>query len=337
LCSYGADGTIVGMQAANMSAPVQLSPLRAAGVRAPWAAAPEPLHTWAQRCLGSRIVSAESQVGGFSPGVAARLRCEDGTRAFVKAVGVELNPRTPDLVRTEATVLAALPVSSLRPALLGTYDDGSWAALLLEDIDGRLPDLPWSPRDLSRVLEALDRNADELTPSPWPAAPRLRDELAEMFTGWARLAEAPPDDLDPWARNHLDRLVGLERDAVVSLDAGDTLCHVDVRSDNVLLARDRVVLVDWNWAAVGPSWFDTVLLGFEVVSAGGDLDAMLAASPRTRSLDPAVATAVLAAAAGMFQRAHRDPPPPGLPTIRGWQRRYAVALTAWVRDRTGWR
>ncbi len=322
---------------ADVSAAVPLSPLRAAGVRAPWEAAPAPLQAWAERCLGSPIVSAESQVGGFSPGVAARLRCENGARAFVKAVGVELNPHTPDLVRTEATVLAALPASSLRPTLLGTYDEGGWVALLLEDIDGRLPDLPWAPSALSRVLDALDRNAAELTPSPWPAAPRLRDELVEMFTGWARLAEAPPDDLDPWARNHLDRLVGLERAGLESLDAGDTLCHVDVRSDNVLLARDRVVLVDWNWAAVGPLWFDTVLLGFEVVSAGGDLDAMLAASPRTRSLDPAVATAVLAAAAGMFQRAYRDPPPPGLPTIRRWQRRYAVALTAWVRNRTGWR
>ncbi len=73
---------------ADVFVPLAASPLRAAGVRSLWAAAPEPLHTWAERCLGSRIVSAESQVGGFSPGVAARLRCEDGTRAFVKAVGV---------------------------------------------------------------------------------------------------------------------------------------------------------------------------------------------------------------------------------------------------------
>ena len=31
----------------------------------------------------------------MSPGCATRLVCEDGTRAFVKAVGTELNPKTP--------------------------------------------------------------------------------------------------------------------------------------------------------------------------------------------------------------------------------------------------
>lgn len=336
LCSYRPDGSIVGMQP-RADVPVPAALLRAAGVRATWEAAPEQLRAWVERSLGSPVESAESQVGGFSPGVAARLRCADGTRAFVKAVGVELNPRTPDLLRAEATVLDALPPSSLRPTLLGTYDDGDWVALLLEDIEGTLPVLPWHDGDLARVLAALDRNAAELTPSPWAAAPRVADELAKMFTGWAAITEAPPEDLDPWARRHLDRLVELERAALRSLDAGDTLCHVDARSDNILLAEDRVVLVDWNWAAVGPPWFDTVLLGFEVVSAGGDLDAMLAASPRTRSLDPAVPIAVLTAAAGMFQGMHRTAPPPGLPTIRAWQQAYATALTAWVRDRTGWR
>ena len=37
----------------------------------------------------------------MSPGCATRLVCADGTRAFVKAVGAELNPNTPELFRRE--------------------------------------------------------------------------------------------------------------------------------------------------------------------------------------------------------------------------------------------
>jgi len=310
--------------------------LRSMGIRAEWAAAPAALRGWVARELGSPVVSARTQLGGFSPGVAARLMCADGTRAFVKAVGSELNPHTPDLVRTEREVLIALPESRHRPRLLSAYDQDGWAALLLEDIDGRMPDLPWTQPELSRTMDALGELAFELTPSPWGGAPRAVDELTKFFTGWQELRAAPPDDLDPWAVRHLDRLTDIERAFALATDVGETLCHVDARSDNILLTADRVVLVDWNWAAVGPAWLDSLTLGFEVITAGGDL-APLLESPVLRGLDPDLVLACMAAGAGMMQWTSRQPSPPGLPSIRAWQGRYAVALTAWTRARTGWR
>lgn len=307
------------------------------GVRMQWPALPAAVREWVEREFRSAVVTADSQSGGFSPGVAARLVCADGSRAFVKAVGVELNPHTPDLLRTEARVLAALGPSPHRPALRAVYDLDGWAGLLLDDIDGRLPRLPWVPEDLRRVLAAVSELATELTPSPLPAAPRVADQLGDFFCGWRRLAEAPPADLDPWAVRNLDRLAAAEQIAVAALEGGDTLCHIDLRSDNVLLTADRVVLVDWNWAAVGPAWADPLMLGFEAITAGGALPREIREHGPVRALSEELIVAVMAAGAGAFQAMTRTPAPPGLPTIRPWQRRYADALTAWAREHSGWR
>ena len=67
----------------------------AAGVRLPFEEVPAAVRAWVERALGSVVVSAATQQGGFSPGVAARLVTASGRRAFVKAVGTSLNPKTP--------------------------------------------------------------------------------------------------------------------------------------------------------------------------------------------------------------------------------------------------
>ena len=72
---------------------------RAVGVRLSYAAVPAAVRTWVEAELGSRVVSTAEQVGGMSPGCATRVTCADGTRAFVKAVGAELNPDTPRNLR----------------------------------------------------------------------------------------------------------------------------------------------------------------------------------------------------------------------------------------------
>jgi aminoglycoside phosphotransferase (APT) family kinase protein len=187
------------------------------------------------------------------------------------------------------------------------------------------------------VLAALtDLNA-LMTPSPWPAAPHTVEHLTGLFTAWEDLDGADRDRLDPWSRRHLDALVRQGRLAVASLAGGQTLCHVDVRSDNILLTDDRVVFVDWNWTAVGPSWFDAALLLLEVRSAGGpDPDKVAATHPLLRDVDPATITAFVAAVTGMFVRNSRRPAPPGLPTLRAFQAAYAEALLAWTKQRTGW-
>jgi hypothetical protein len=88
-------------------------------------------------------------------------------------------------------------------------------ALAFEDIQGKLPTLPWQPDELQRALDAVAEPATTLTPAP-VAAPSIATRLGEAFGGWQRLAAADEhghDDLaglDPWAHRHLDRLVALE-------------------------------------------------------------------------------------------------------------------------------
>jgi hypothetical protein len=47
-------------------------------------------------------------------------------------------------------------------------------------------------------------------------------------------------------------------------------------------------------------------------------------------------TALVAAVTGGLAWSAGQPDPPGLPTIRRWQREQAAILLAWVRRRTGW-
>lgn len=285
---------------------------------------------------GADIVAAADQVGGFSPGAAARLRLADGSRIFVKAAGAGLNPRTPEMYREEVRTLAALPPAAPTPRLLWAYDDGDWVALGMEDIEGRQPHLPWRRHELDRVLAALDRMAAALTPAPAGAAD-VRDSMAELFSGWRTLAGDPPADLDEWTRRHLTRLAELE-ERWPAYAGGDTLLHLDLRADNLLVDLDGGVwVVDWGQAARGAAWIDTVLFVASVIrDSPVDPDALLRSCALGASAPAAGVDAVVCALAGYFAQRSRQPAPPGLPTLREFQRPYAASTLTWVRRRTGW-
>jgi hypothetical protein len=115
---------------------------------------------------------------------------------------------------------------------------------------------------------------------------------------------------------------------------GDTLVHTDVRADNILLRTDgAVTVVDWPWACRGPAWLDTLMLLMNVRLYGGhDTHALLTRLAATTGAVPEDLLAVLTALAGFFADAARQPPPPGLPTVRSFQRAQADAVLSWVRE-----
>ena len=161
---------------------------RAAGERSAYADLPTGVTAWVEDSMRSRVVDVHPQSGGFSAGPAVRLRFDDGTRAFLKAVGDDVNPDTPDLFRHEAAVLSALPRAPYRAGLLASYDDGHWVALLLEDVDGRHPDLD-DERELDAVRRAVVAQSRELTPDPL-ALPV--PDLAAGAARWARRTARAP-------------------------------------------------------------------------------------------------------------------------------------------------
>jgi aminoglycoside phosphotransferase (APT) family kinase protein len=316
-------------------------PLLPGGRRLAWDHLPAVVRQALEARLGSPVVHAATQPGGFSPGLAARLRLADGRRVFVKAAGPDPNPETPALHRAEAQITAALPAIAPSPRLLWAYDQGGWVALAFEDIQGRLPTLPWQPGELQRVLEVVAELAATLTPAP-VAAPSVATRLGEAFSGWRRLA-APAEHghdnltgLDPWARRHLDRLVALEQTWPAAA-AGGTLLHLDLRADNLLLTPTRVAVVDWPWAGIGAAWVDLLLLLPSVRAHGGPQpEPLFGGHAVARGVDPDAVTAVLAAFAGYLLRESRQPPPPGLPTLRAFQQDHSRPALTWLRQRTGW-
>ncbi|MET8910519.1 phosphotransferase [Micromonospora sp. NPDC004551] len=299
-----------------------------------WSDLPGPVRAAVEEILGDRVVAAESQHGGFSPGTADRVRTAGGGRAFVKAVSPAQNDRSPTLHRAEARNAAALPPATPAPRLLGSHDDGDWIALVFSDVEGRHPVTPWEAGELAAVLSTLEVMAGVLTPAPAAVVATATEQLGYDFGGWRRLADDPPADLDPWAAARLPELCAATDRGLAAL-AGDTLCHVDIRADNLLIGPDgSVTVVDWPWACRGPAWLDSLLVLVNVqVHGGHDPEALLAARPLLAGVDPADLTGVLAGFTGFFLDGARQPPPPGIPTVRAFQRLQGDALLPWLARR----
>lgn len=302
----------------------------ARGERLPWDGLPADVRGGIEERLGSPVVSAETQHGGFSPGVAARLRLADGRRVFAKAVGPEPNPDSPGFHRREARVAAALPPETPAPRFLLSLDEGEWVALVFEDVAGREPELPWRQEELARVLDALAALAEALTPAPI-AAPPVEEALDELFHGWRTLER----DVDDWAAEHLDELHALEA-GWAGAALGETLLHCDVRADNILLTQERVVFVDWPHACVGAAWVDLLAFLPSVAMQGGPHPwEIFESHPVGREVPRERLQPVLAALAGFFLQRSTLPAPPGLSTLRDFQRGQGVEALAWLRRSLG--
>ena len=281
---------------------------------------------------GGRVVSAQSQTGGFFLGTADRVRLGDGRRVFVKAVSPDQNPDSPDLLRREADHLAALGASTYVPKMIGRYDDGYWIAVIMEEIDGHCPPVPWSDEHVTSAMQSLAALAVDLTPSPIPGLQPVPEGFASLFAGWRRLQSDPDDSLHPWLRAHLEELPRSAESTLVRLD-GDTVVHCDLRADNLLVRVDgSMVVVDWPWALVGPEWLDRFLLMINVDLYGGH-DPETLVHRYLGGVDPRLITGCLAGLCAFFTDAGREPPPPGLPTVRAFQRAQGDSTTAWLRRR----
>jgi Ser/Thr protein kinase RdoA (MazF antagonist) len=219
------------------------------------------------------------------------------------------------------------------PRLLGSYDDGSWVALVVEDVAGEAPAEPWRADELARVVEAMAKLADRLTPSPIEVRPIATfDE--KQFRGWRTLAAAPAAaaPLGPAVCARLDELAAIEGGWTAAA-AGDSLVHTDLRADNILLTPHGVVFVDWPHARIGAPWLDLLFMLPSVAATGTDPEEVWAAYPPARAADPDAVTAVLVALTGFFLYHSLLPPPPNVERVREFQRAQGEAAMRWVEAR----
>ncbi len=306
--------------------------------RTQWTELPAPVRSEIERLTGGSVrIRADgtpdvvSCTGGFSPGLAVRLRLTDGRLVFVKALDVGEWPDQAEYYRAEAHVAARLPADVPVPEFLGSLDDGRWVILAFEGIDGAEPVQPWRPGDLDRVLVSLGRLA-QADPPPLPRDhPRLG--------GWTTLTEdsltagpdADPDGDLAWAAAHLSALTALERKGLAAA-RGTALVHFDLYSHNILLTRDRVLFVDWPHARLGAAFID--LLTVVSTAPGSDQDGIVASHSLTASLDPFTINAVLAALAGFDLSSAFTEVPASLKPITDAKLRLGLDALHWLRRRT---
>ncbi|MCB0128579.1 MAG: hypothetical protein KDE58_40215 [Caldilineaceae bacterium] len=135
----------------------------------------------------------------------------------------------------------------------------------------------------------------------------------------------------------MSELAAIEANAPAAV-RGDTLLHFDIRADNLLLADDRVWIVDWPHAHVGAAWVDMVLFAPSVTMQGGPPPEQLSVHhPAIHDAKPDDVTAVIAAVAGFFIYHSLQPEPPGLPTLRAFQAAQGAVALDWLAERTAWR
>lgn len=210
---------------------------------------PDELLARVERLLGSRPASWVRPTGGYSIAERWSLDLTDGRRVFAKMAPTE------DLawrVRDEHRHMTMFR-DDFRCEIVA-FQDAERPLLVLEDLrDGRWPP-PWELGDVQRVRETLERiwatPADGL---------RGTDGVRRMFAGWETVKTDPQGFLslglasEQWLARCLPSLIDAAREANF---VGSDFLHMDVRSDNMCFAGDRVVFVDWNWAVRGPRAID---------------------------------------------------------------------------------
>lgn len=301
----------------------------AEGVRLSWDDVPTSVRSAVEGVCGSAVVSATGQRGGFSPGVASRVVCASGAQAFVKLVP-QSYAHTAELHCAEVAALQALSGLHLpAPRLLGAVETGGWTGLVVTDVEGRTPALPWRDHELAKVLAAAERVGSTAAPRALPTAGEL---LAEQFSGWRTLLAAPVARLDRWSSTRLPELAELEA-RWPAAGEGDRLVHGDLRADNVLLTPSGAVIVDWPAACRGSALLDLALLAPSVAMQGGPAPReLLARTTAGRGAEIEVLTPLVCAFAGYLTERSLQPPPPGLPTLRAFQAAQAVEAVRWLAE-----
>lgn len=320
--------------------------------RLTWAELPDGVTRLVSERLGESVVRAVSHDGGYSPGLASTLVLGSGERVFVKAVVPAEHPRSGELYRKEAAVApvlagevgAVLPAPAFRwsaeaqvSTAAGSQD---WVVLAFDAADGPGPQLPWQPAELA---EALDLVAD-VGRIAAPDHPQIPPVTEMVFDGWhlltadaglqqrlARLDEV----LGPWLLARIETLAALA-DTWPQVSAGTALVHHDLRADNMVRAGGRLLAVDWPYASVGAPWLDLVgMMPSVALEGGGEPEEVFTAHPVGAAADPEAVTAVVAAFTGYFLHAALQPPPPGIPHLRAFQRDQGLVCARWLRTRLG--
>jgi hypothetical protein len=226
--------------------------------------------------LGSPVVAERPVAGGYTLALRRVVTLADGRTAFVKSAVDEL---TRGWLEAEQRIYAAVS-GPFMPQVLAAAP----GVLVLEDLSDAHWPPPWRDGDVQAVVDALA--ALHAVPPP-PGLPHPQ-EADDLMGGWPAVAADPEPflSLGLASRDWLEASLPALLDAAARADLdGDSLVHLDIRSDNLCLRDGRCLIVDWNWAARGNPqldlafWLPSLRLegGPEPEAAGGGIGPELAA------------------------------------------------------------
>ncbi|MFD2079144.1 Phosphotransferase enzyme family protein [Actinopolymorpha cephalotaxi] len=224
---------------------------------------------------------------------------KDGSGVFVKAATDEQTERW---LHTEYLALRQVPERFVPRVVAWLDEPGSRPVLVVEDLrrahwPAGHEGVDWREGDIDRVLAAVADLAGVRAPAAFePTPPRP--------AYWPSLLREGPDraaflDLGLCSAGWLNGAATALTEAEAGLDdSGDSLVHGDLRSDNICVADDRVVFVDWSDASRGSAEHDLALLlptlhleggpmPYDVLPAAGGWAAAGGASLARRILDDA--------------------------------------------------
>jgi len=209
-----------------------------------------------ERLLGSRVDAIEFVQGrGYTHAGRHRVVLDDGRSVFVKSA---VDGLSAGWLRLEQVVYSNVDAPFL-PRWVAYDDVDGLPLLVLEDLSDAHWPPPWREGDVAAVRAALEAVAE--TRAPAGLTP-MGDWRAEWLSAWERVADDPAPFLSSglasraWLARALPELESAAARAPV--EAGTSLLHLDVRSDNLALTGRGALLVDWNWASEGNPLLDRV-------------------------------------------------------------------------------
>jgi hypothetical protein len=243
------------------------------------------------------------------------VRLEDGRSVFLKA---RYHEESAEWLKIEALIYQNV-VGGFLPRLIAW--DGE--ILILEDLSDEFWPPPWAPASVDAVRSSLSELAAVRPPPGLPPLENLRPLFVD--SGWPAIAADPKAFLSlglctpEWLETALPRLAG----AAESIDlSGESLVHVDIRSDNLCIRHRGALFIDWNWASVGNPLVDLAAWLPSLEAEGGP--------PPEELLPGHAGTPYAAALAGLWCARAGLPAPPGLPRLREMQLLQARPALAWA-------
>jgi thiamine kinase-like enzyme len=205
-----------------------------------------------ERLIGAKVESYTPVAGGYTP--ATRLLCRTTKTSFFAKIGA--TPLTSQFLRREIHVYNSVS-GAFMPKLVAWEDHESTPILVLEDLSAAQWPPPWDERRVELVLAQI--HAMHHTQVALASYAQVHGVPG---SNWQAVAADPEPFLSlgladaRWLDKALPLLI--RHEAQCSTD-GESLTHLDIRSDNICITEHRAIFIDWNQACVSNPKLD---LGF---------------------------------------------------------------------------